>query len=129
METANSFITGTLMESMSQVSLVFPGQDFVWAHSEVNFIFKSSQNEYRDLAKQCKQFASDLLDMCQTTDEVQTILTQEATTENESHANEGAIAIKKRPLSSLDKCKDFYLPRLELAIKYQQKQVRACVSK
>ena len=87
------------------------------------------QIEYRDLAKQCKQFASDLLDMCQTTDEVQTILTQEATTEIESQAAEGANTLRKRvklnqQLSIIKKADtDFGLPRLELAIIYRQKQV------
>ncbi|XP_071506041.1 short transient receptor potential channel 7-like [Diadema antillarum] len=87
---------------------------------------KEFKNEYRELAKQCKEFASDLLDMCQTTDEVKTILTQEATTAIESQAAEGANTLRKHKApgkpTTEGKDKDFSLPRLDLAIKYKQKQ-------
>ncbi|XP_054757317.2 short transient receptor potential channel 7-like [Lytechinus pictus] len=88
-------------------------------------IEKEFKNEYRELVKRCKQFASDLLDMCQTTAEVQTILKQEATTQGEVYAAEGANTLRKnrgaKPEIPGDDS-DFSLPRLELAIKFRQKQ-------
>ncbi|XP_072175598.1 short transient receptor potential channel 7-like [Diadema setosum] len=76
---------------------------------------KEFKNQYRDLEEKCKEFASNLIDMCQNTSEVKTILQQEATTEEE-------IA-KAKPNPRLDtRGDDNQLPRLELAIKYRQKQ-------
>ncbi|XP_785826.3 short transient receptor potential channel 3 [Strongylocentrotus purpuratus] len=93
--------------------------------TELASIEKEFKNEYRELVKRCKQFASDLLDMCQTTAEVQTILKQEATTQGEVFAAEGANTLRKRrgakPILP-ENDSDFSLPRLELAIKFRQKQ-------
>lgn len=64
--------------------------------------------------------------MCQTTAEVETILKQEATTQGEVFAAEGANTLRKRrgakPVLPENES-DFSLPRLELAIKFRQKQV------
>ncbi|XP_071502489.1 short transient receptor potential channel 7-like [Diadema antillarum] len=82
-------------------------------------IEKEFKNEYRDLAKQCKEFASDLLDMCQNSEEVRTILNQGATTMEESEHERATSWLKTDPKE------DSHVPslaRLKLAIKLRQKQ-------
>eukprot|EP00057_Strongylocentrotus_purpuratus_P008322 XP_011662796.1 PREDICTED: short transient receptor potential channel 3 [Strongylocentrotus purpuratus] len=77
---------------------------------------KEFKTEYKELKQKCKMYASNLLDMCQNTEEVKTILKQAAISETE--VKEQAC---HNPLEN-DKEDQNALPRLEMAIEYQQKQ-------
>ncbi|XP_033098490.1 short transient receptor potential channel 6-like [Anneissia japonica] len=69
-----------------------------------------SINQYRDLSKQCKKYASDLLEMCQSTEDVETLLNMDGTTlENVTDDNES------KETGTLD------LGRVKQAIIYKQK--------
>ncbi|XP_041465629.1 short transient receptor potential channel 3-like [Lytechinus variegatus] len=84
-------------------------------------IEKEFKNEYRDLARQCKEFASDLLDMCQNSEEVRTILNNEATTLDESEHGRGNNWLKSE-VGDEASSRAPTLSRLKLAIKLRQKQ-------
>lgn len=84
-------------------------------------IEKEFKNEYRDLARQCKEFASDLLDMCQNSEEVRTILNNEANTLDESE-HERATNWLKSEVGEEGSSRTPTLSRLKLAIKLRQKQ-------
>ncbi|XP_071959383.1 short transient receptor potential channel 7-like isoform X2 [Antedon mediterranea] len=78
---------------------------------EYAIIEKEFKNQYRDLSKQCKKYASDLLEMCQSTEEVETLLKMAGTTlENVTDDSEST-----RHAATLD------LGRVKQAIIYQQK--------
>ncbi|XP_033109678.1 short transient receptor potential channel 3-like [Anneissia japonica] len=77
---------------------------------EYAIIEKEFKNQYRDLSKQCKKYASDLLEMCQSTEDVETLLKMDGTTlENVTDDNES------KETGTLD------LGRVKQAIIYQQK--------
>ncbi|XP_041473271.1 short transient receptor potential channel 3-like [Lytechinus variegatus] len=84
---------------------------------------KEFKNEYKELIKKCKTFASNLLDMCQNTEEVKTILKQTAISETE--VRDPQIGHPPRALGGKvenEKEDENALPRLEMAIEYHQKQ-------
>ncbi|XP_022103605.1 short transient receptor potential channel 3-like isoform X1 [Acanthaster planci] len=88
---------------------------------QLSKIEKEFKNEYRDLAKQCKKYASDLLDMCQNSQEVRTILNQRGNT-MEGFAPADSEEQIDGEFSPDTETTDNDLARLRLAIKYYQKQ-------
>ncbi|XP_038052575.1 short transient receptor potential channel 3-like [Patiria miniata] len=88
---------------------------------QLSKIEKEFKNEYRDLGKQCKKYASDLLDMCQNSQEVRTILNQRGNT-MEGFAPADSEEQIDGDLDLETDTNDNDLARLRLAIKYYQKQ-------
>ncbi|XP_071804854.1 short transient receptor potential channel 7-like isoform X1 [Asterias amurensis] len=90
---------------------------------QLSRIEKEFKIEYRDLAKQCKKYASDLLDMCQNSEEVRTILSQRGNTMEGFHAadSEEQIYGEFEETENEDKSPN-EMARLRIAIRYHQKQ-------
>lgn len=86
------------------------------------------QNEYRELSSQCKQYTSDLLDMCQNSKEVALILNQEATSLEQGMNADTTRGHNKddtnRRADQPESYQGSTLERLKLAVRYNQKQVR-----
>ena len=70
----------------------------------------SFQSEYRRLAEQCKNYSVELLDLCQSTEEIVAILNEGAEVEEQTEEQEQDA---EHPT----------LSRVKLALKYDQKRV------
>ncbi|XP_070534007.1 short transient receptor potential channel 7-like isoform X2 [Ptychodera flava] len=75
---------------------------------ELSEIEKEFKNEYKNMAHQCMDYATDLLDMCQSTTEVEAILNQGENSDSQSDMQGNK--------------NDQGLARLKLAINYNQKK-------
>ena len=74
--------------------------------------FLECQSEYQALSEQCKNYAVELLDLCQSTEEIMAILNEDS---DESESFTGPF--------DMDSIENLSLARVKLALKYEQKRV------
>ena len=77
------------------------------------FSFLLYQSEYQALSEQCKNYAVELLDLCQSTEEIMAILNEDS---EESDSFTGPY--------DMESLENLTLARVKLALKYEQKRVR-----